>query len=99
MVAIRPQSALRFGAGLQILDRNGRNCRVRAGDRRRNTATVPGPGRSTNAAGRRSGRRRKGITRLSAFHLGQRDHDALFPPEDWSDFRRRINNAIEALRR
>ncbi len=38
-------------------------------------------------------------TRLSAFHLGQREHDALFPPEDWSDFRRRIDDAIEALRR
>jgi hypothetical protein len=35
--------------------------------------------------------------RLSAFHLGQREHDALFPPQDWSDFRRRVDDAIEAL--
>ena len=32
--------------------------------------------------------------RLAAFHLGQRDHDALFPPEDWSDFRRRVDSVI-----
>ncbi len=38
-------------------------------------------------------------TRLAAFRLGQRDHDALFPPEDWTDFRRRVDDAIEALRR
>ncbi len=37
--------------------------------------------------------------RLAAFHLGQRDHDALLPPEDWSDFRRRVDDAIEALRK
>ena len=37
--------------------------------------------------------------RLSAFHLGQRDHDALFPPEDWSGFRRQVDDAIEALRK
>jgi hypothetical protein len=38
-------------------------------------------------------------TRLAAFHLGQRDHDALFPPEDWAEFRRQIDDAIEALRK
>ena len=38
-------------------------------------------------------------TRLAAFHLGQRDHDALFPPEDWSRFRRQVDDAIEALRK
>ncbi len=37
-------------------------------------------------------------TRLAAFHLGQRDHDALFPPEDWSTFRRQVDDLIEALR-
>jgi len=36
--------------------------------------------------------------RMAAFHLGQRDHDALFPPDDWSGFRRQIDDAIEALR-
>jgi len=38
-------------------------------------------------------------TRMKSFHLGQRDHDALFPPADWSDFRRQADDAIEALRR
>ena len=37
--------------------------------------------------------------RMKSFHLGQRDHDALFPPADWSDFRRQVDDAIEALRR
>jgi hypothetical protein len=36
---------------------------------------------------------------MAAFKLGQRDHDALFGPDDWGRFRRRINDAIEALRR
>lgn len=36
--------------------------------------------------------------RLAAFHLGQRDHDAIFPPDDWTAFRRRIDDAIEAMR-
>jgi len=38
-------------------------------------------------------------TRLATFRLGQRDHDELFPPEDWSGFRRRVDDQIEALRR
>jgi hypothetical protein len=37
--------------------------------------------------------------RLGAFKLGQRDHDALFAPGDWQDFRRKMADAIEALRR
>ncbi len=37
--------------------------------------------------------------RMAAFKLGQRDHDALFGPDDWSAFRRRADDAIEALRR
>ncbi len=37
--------------------------------------------------------------RLAAFHLGQRDHDALFPAEDWTEFRRQVDDAIEALRK
>jgi len=37
--------------------------------------------------------------RMKAFHLGQRDHDALFPPEDWSAFRGQVDDAIEELRK
>jgi len=37
--------------------------------------------------------------RMGSFKLGQRDHDALFPPEDWSAFRRGVDDLIEALRR
>jgi hypothetical protein len=37
--------------------------------------------------------------RLSRFRLGQRDHAALFPATDWTDFRTSVDDAIEALRR
>ncbi len=37
--------------------------------------------------------------RLAAFQLGQRDHETLFPPGDWSEFRRKVDDAIEALRK
>ena len=37
--------------------------------------------------------------RMKAFHLGQRDHDALFPLEDWSIFRSQVDDAIEELRK
>ncbi len=37
-------------------------------------------------------------TRMAAFHLGQRNHDLLFSPDDWSAFRRQVDDAIEALR-
>jgi hypothetical protein len=37
--------------------------------------------------------------RMSRFQLGQRDHAALFPATDWTDFRRAIDDAIETLRR
>jgi hypothetical protein len=37
--------------------------------------------------------------RMASFKLGQRDHDALFGLADWSAFRARINDAIEAMRR
>ena len=36
---------------------------------------------------------------MAAFQLGQRDHDALFPAEDWSMFRRQADDLIEALRK
>jgi hypothetical protein len=36
--------------------------------------------------------------RLAAFRLGQRDHDALFGPDDWQLCRRKLADAIEALR-
>ena len=35
--------------------------------------------------------------RLAAFKLGQRDHDALFGPDDWQLSRRNLADAIEAL--
>ena len=38
-------------------------------------------------------------TRLASFKLGQRNHDALFGPEDWNVFRRKMTEAIEALRK
>ena len=37
--------------------------------------------------------------RLGAFELGQRDHDVLFGFGDWAESRRRVNGAIEALRK
>ena len=37
--------------------------------------------------------------RMAAFKLGSRDHDALFPPEDWALFRRKMDELIEALRK
>jgi hypothetical protein len=36
--------------------------------------------------------------RMDAFHLGQRDHDPLFPPSDWREFRLKMATAIERLR-
>jgi hypothetical protein len=38
-------------------------------------------------------------TRLAAFKLGQRDHDQLFPPADWNEFRHKLDDAIDALRK
>jgi len=35
--------------------------------------------------------------RMAAFHLGERDHDRLFGVQDWTAFRERLANAIEAL--
>jgi hypothetical protein len=37
--------------------------------------------------------------RMDSFKLNQRDHDALFSPSDWIDFRRKVDNAIEAMRK
>ena len=37
--------------------------------------------------------------RMAAFKLGSRDHDALFPSEDWGQFRRQVDDLIEALRK
>lgn len=37
--------------------------------------------------------------RMTAFKLGQRDHDALFGPEDWKQFRAKLDAAIEELRK
>jgi len=38
-------------------------------------------------------------SRLAAFKLGQREHDAILPPDDWGAFRRKLADAIEALRK
>jgi hypothetical protein len=38
-------------------------------------------------------------TRLAAFKLGQRDHDALFGPDDWGNFRQKTDALIEELRK
>jgi hypothetical protein len=35
--------------------------------------------------------------RMSAFKLGQREHDELFPTADWSEYRKRLAEAIERL--
>ncbi|MGA2496197.1 MAG: glycoside hydrolase domain-containing protein [Tepidisphaeraceae bacterium] len=37
--------------------------------------------------------------RLAAFKLGQRNHDALFAPADWQEYRGKLDDAIEALRK
>lgn len=37
--------------------------------------------------------------RLAAFKLGQRNHDAVFPSSDWREFRCKMAEAIERLRR
>jgi hypothetical protein len=37
--------------------------------------------------------------RMAAFKLGQRDHDSLFPADDWTTFRRDVDDLIEALRK
>ncbi len=37
--------------------------------------------------------------RMAAFTLGQREHDALFSKSDWNEFRSKVSDAIEALRR
>ena len=36
---------------------------------------------------------------LSAFKLGQRDHDALFGPDHWRILRRQLAEAIEAMKK
>jgi len=35
--------------------------------------------------------------KLAAFELGQRDHDALWPAEEFRSYRLRLAEAIEAL--
>ena len=37
-------------------------------------------------------------SRLASFKLGQRDHDPLFGPDDWETARRKLADAVEALR-
>lgn len=38
------------------------------------------------------------VERMSKFKLGQREHDAIYPVEDWSQFRQKMADAIESLR-
>ena len=35
--------------------------------------------------------------RMAAFHLDNKDHDAIFGVDDWVKFRRRLSDAIESL--
>ncbi len=37
--------------------------------------------------------------RMAAFKLNQREHDALLPPSEWTSFRQKVDDAIEALRK
>jgi hypothetical protein len=36
---------------------------------------------------------------MARFKLGQRDHDVLYPREDWVHFRRQADDLIELLRK
>jgi hypothetical protein len=38
-------------------------------------------------------------SRMAAFKLGQREHDTMFSTQDWNGFRRKLDEAIESLRR
>ena len=35
--------------------------------------------------------------RMAAFHLNDKDHDAIFGVDDWTKFRQQVSDAIEAL--
>jgi hypothetical protein len=37
--------------------------------------------------------------RMASFKLNQREHDQLFPASDWNEFRAKVDDAIEALRK
>jgi hypothetical protein len=36
--------------------------------------------------------------RMASFKLGQREHDSVFPSDDWEKFRKEVANLIDALR-
>jgi hypothetical protein len=36
---------------------------------------------------------------MASFKLGQREHDELFGPDDWKQFRAKADAAIEELRK
>ena len=36
--------------------------------------------------------------RMASFKLGQREHDSIFPVDDWTTFRANVSDAIETLR-
>ncbi len=72
---------------------------LRARDARR-AGRLPPPADALPAGRRESTTRRpKSLIqkRLDAFQLGQRDHDPLFPPSDWREFRLKMATAIERL--
>ena len=37
--------------------------------------------------------------RMASFKLGQREHDALLGIDDWEQFRAKVNDAIDSLRK
>ena len=49
--------------------------------------------------GRRRGEADCSTTKLAAFNLGDRDHDAKWPTAEYREYRRKLAEAIEAMRR
>ncbi len=71
--------------------------RVRAGiDDYRHMLTLARLARERSAAPQAKAATELLQSRLSSFKLGQRDHDAIFPPDDWRLFRHKLVEAIEA---
>ena len=74
--------------------------RLREGidDSRRLVTLAPLTEQNPGAPGARDGRDLIAV-RMAASKLGQRDHDALFPPDDWSKSRHQVDNLIDALQK
>jgi hypothetical protein len=74
--------------------------RIREGlDDYRRLITLDALAARQSAAPAAQAARRLITDRMAAFKLGQREHDELFPLEDWSRFRRQVDDVIEALRK